>query len=175
MRKVSLIVFLICTVIILSNCSHKLNCQNGGTQSGSSCICPTGFSGTLCEIDNNYYNPFLGTKNADQAYSFIDNVHNMGMTANTKTGTLLIKKGTGDLDLKIYNISGLGNNAYITCSMDTSGNFMAGQWQSVVGANNVLAQISLFYTSSTQNFLVGYLSIKDNGVQTDYDVTWTKQ
>ncbi len=66
----------ITTMISLQSCVDKcrdVTCQNGGTCYDGECDCPTGYSGTNCEIEPCTYVQWTGTLNCQSGYYPVSN------------------------------------------------------------------------------------------------------
>lgn len=66
----------ITAMISLQSCVDKcrdVNCQNGGTCDDGECDCPTGYSGTNCEIEPCTYVQWTGTLNCEIGYYPVSN------------------------------------------------------------------------------------------------------
>jgi hypothetical protein len=104
-------------------------CNNGGTCSGGSCVCPTGYEGTNCDTKS-----FLGSwKGSDVCSSGTYN--NITIEVNTAT--------TAPNDVIVTNPGGFGASVTVTGTMSTDAKTITISSQSVGGGRTLSGTMTL--------------------------------
>jgi len=110
--------FGIASTVLYSACSDdnsgcsKIICRNGGTCSGGSCRCPSGYEGPYCEIGTNekFLGKFMGNTSCNTTPEVVDSV----MVQQTdKPGGLMLYKYSNP-DQKLYGEASTSSSVSIS-------------------------------------------------------------
>lgn len=132
-------------VLLTEGCKKKcgsVTCQNGGTCTNDTCVCPSGYTGTSCETlwSTSYLGSYTCSQTCAPPITGTASWQSVVATASTN----------GSYTITITNFGNL--NVTVTATIDGSGNITVPEGNGVAGsgvfANNVM---TIHYTTSTNN------------------------
>ncbi len=150
-----------CTILYTSctkDACKGVTCLNGGTCSGGSCSCPTGYLGTNCQTL-----AFIGSWKGNDACSVGGPYNNITMT--------LAASSTDTTKVLITNPGGFGGTVTITGNLSSDAKTVTYTGQSISSAVTMSGTMTL---SSNTAFTHAY-SASDSGVTTTCSGNYAKQ
>lgn len=140
-------------------------CANGGTCTDGTCNCPSGYEGTLCDVQS--LSKFLGSNNTNASYSFADNG---GTTCGNYTGSFTMARSNADTTrLILTNFGGFGTTTSVYATVN--GNAITIPSQAISGATSNTVSGNGTYNNGVVS---GSYTNNDGTSTCTYAFTWTK-